>query len=203
MDEEKRISGTEEKVKETEPESAEKQDTAEAEAAKNERTDEPEAEEAAKTPEEVPPADDKTEAARDEAEKKPPRSFKGTRLAVLIFVIFSALAAVCCILLYMSTLPRAELAEQAGYYELREAVKDNSAINAEDLGLDMALTLRSSGWCILDLDGLEHRGRWSMEEGEFSVRCIRLELSGSADKRGLILEDVLGKGFDMIMEKMG
>ncbi|MDL2218243.1 hypothetical protein LJC27_06250 [Christensenellaceae bacterium OttesenSCG-928-M15] len=70
-------------------------------------------------------------------------------------------------------------------------------------GEGFTIELKSGGKCALNVDGKKASGKWTLENGAFTVSGGGLDESGRLENGSLVLEDVMGMGLTLVFEKEG
>lgn len=88
-----------------------------------------------------------------------------------------------------------------------------NATTGEMMGISMGVTdffgegfsieLKSGGKCKLTVDGEKANGKWTLENGAFTVKGGGIDCAGTLENGKIILDDVLGRGLTLIFEKEG
>ena len=88
-----------------------------------------------------------------------------------------------------------------------------NATTGEMLGMSMDISdffgegfiieLKSGGKCTLTVDGEKANGKWTLDNGIFTVKGGGIDCEGTLENGSLVLEDVLGMGLTITFEKEG
>lgn len=65
------------------------------------------------------------------------------------------------------------------------------------------IELKSGGKCALHVDGKKANGKWTLEDGAFTVNGGGIDERGRLENGSLVLDDVLGMGLTLTFEKEG
>lgn len=92
----------------------------------------------------------------------------------------------------------------AGVYKATSARFKSLSIRVEDVFKDgIQLELKSDGKAVLSTGDVDYNIRWELEGEDFSLIAADSEYKGTLADGTLVLQNVLGSGVDLTLEKEG
>lgn len=139
---------------------------------------------------------------KSESSEAPENAISAKKAFPLKRIIISALAGLLAFALFwgayflLRAAPDPAAAEYAGEYVLGSAQSGDITLEEAENPDILSLRLESSGKCMVCTAGGSYSGRWTLNDGVFSVRCGTVRLSGSISGSVLRLENIMGSGLD-------